>query len=212
MFYALFDAGEMKIRPSVYSRYYFLEYKQDLELPYSYSAPDILHLSDTIYLLPFTDPPIPKHNAITEQLSGPYWDETTVPGTGSYNVVDTPLEQAKNSAKQRVANNRFEREDQRITININDVDIAFNTSRENRVKLVTQYNIMLDNDLIDWKYNNTWVQISKPQLLTVLSQINASIQTLFQWERDTVLLINAATNKEELESIDLGNVVPPTFI
>ncbi len=124
----------------------------------------------------------------------------------TYGIGDKTLEQIKAEYKARVAPLRWEKENQLITLTVNNTEVQVSASREERdqfvTKLVSCSNI--ENAIHNYKFrNDAWVVIGCTELQTILEEIDHHVQEAFDWEYSKLQEIDACTTGEEVYNVIL---------
>lgn len=178
----------------------------DLEVPYT--VPPIeqgyVKVTNQIEIFPLLELSIPDHNPLFEQLAGPFYTFNETDATGTYSVLDQPIDIIKQNMKNIVAAERYKKENIGLQITVKDQSVFLDTSRSNRDIFVQKYLLMGDNDTVNWKFPETWLELTKTDLGSVIAQGATYVQGQFDWEKSTAERIDAATSIEELKLINLN--------
>jgi hypothetical protein len=145
----------------------------------------------------------PRINTMVEYHYGPLWEITESKAIANFQVVDNPIEFAKNNFKNLVSSERYKKEVTNIKINIQGIEITLDTSRDGRNFFTQKYLAMADNDTINWKFKEGWLTLTKNDLQLIVSSITTHVQSAFDWEKTINDQIDAATNKDELTTIEI---------
>lgn len=149
-------------------------------------------------------------NARIQEHSSPVWEYFEQPeiiggiefhAKATYHVIDKNIDIVKIDLKSEVANERWNRENKGITLNIQGQDVWCDTSRGNRDIFLQKYVMMGDTDIVRWKFPSCWLDLTKTELGYIVSQGSAYIQQQFNWEAQIISDIDAATTLSELATI-----------
>jgi hypothetical protein len=145
----------------------------------------------------------PKINPMVEYHYGPIWEITDTKAIANFQVIDTPIEFAKNNFKNLLSTERYKKEVSNIKINIQGIEVTVNTSRNGRNLFTEKYLTMADSDTVNWKFKEGWLNLTKNDLQIIVSSITTHIQSAFDWEKTINDQIDLATTKEELVTIEI---------
>lgn len=186
------------------------ELEIEFKLPMIYDSEDIIVIDENtkIYSVRFEPP---GYNSITHFLHGPFWDFTSGIAIATYEIHEIPLDQIKNSFKEKVANNRWIKESEGVKVTIQTIEVTVDTSRDNRDIFFQKYLLMGENDVSGWKFPEGWLEITKQELGLIVATGAGWIQTAFDWEKNKAIEIDNCTTVEELLLVDLGDPVLPVL-
>ena len=181
---------------------------EDLELedrisPQSFQNLPI-HFSDNLtHLLPL-ERDIPSHDPKYHNVGNFTWEiikENNVPVKVvlTYPIADKTLEEVKNIRKQEVSPVRREKENTIITLTINGTAIEVSTSREERVLLASK--LAAAPGPHNFKFKNTWLEVTTEQLQTILSEIDTVVQAAFDWELAKLQEIDACLTIDDVYAV-----------
>jgi hypothetical protein len=145
----------------------------------------------------------PQMNPMVEYYYGPLWDVSGTKAVANYEVNDTPIESAKLNFKEQAAAERWKKEVAGTKINIQDTEVTIETDRETRNIFIQKFAIMSDEEVVNWKFPEGWLTLTKTELGQVIGTGAAYIQSCFDWEKNISDEIDAATTKEELLAIEI---------
>lgn len=149
----------------------------------------------------------PNYNQKIEYLDGPFWNFDNNFATGTFIVKDQPIEFVKQSLKQRLASNRYNREGLGTKTTIQNIEISVDTSREGRAIFVQAYSIMQDETTLRWKFPEAWLILTKPELAQIVTVGAQYVEQCFGWECDVSNIIDQCTTLEELNQVDIGDPI-----
>ena len=143
-----------------------------------------------------------------EYLHGPFWNLGGDVAQGSYQKVEHPLNLIKGNLKNKIKDQRYKQEVAGTKTVIAGIEVTVETDRETRNVFVQQYLLMGDNDTVNWKFPETWVQLTKPQLGQVVQAGAAYIQSQFNWELNKVNEVDSKNTVAELKAIEIVPAQP----
>lgn len=205
---ALINNRSLIIGPMTFNVKYINSDLEDLELedqisPQSYKDLPI-HFSDgQTHLLPI-EKIIPDHNPKYHNVGNFNWEiieENDIPVkvVMTYEIVDKTLEEVKELRKQEVAPYRREKENTVITLTIDGNEIQVSTSREERNLIASK--ISASPGPHNYKFKNTWLQVTIEQLEYILKEIDTIVQTAFDWEFSKLQEIDACETIDEVYNV-----------
>jgi hypothetical protein len=168
--------------------------------PQSYTDLPI-HFSDNqTHLLPI-EKVVPENDPKYHDVGNFTWEiikENDIPVKVvlTYPIIDKTLEEVKELRKQEVSPYRREKENTTITVSLNGTDVEVSTSREERVLLASKLSAAPGPH--NFKFKNTWLEITTEELQTILSEIDTKVQEAFDYELAKLQEIDAC---ETIESI-----------
>jgi len=117
----------------------------------------------------------------------------------NYEVVDKSLDQIKDEYKQQLSPIRREKENQYLTLNIQNTDLSILTSREQRTQFINKLTALPETETVLYKFSDsTWINVSKTDLEYIVQQIDLKVQEAFDWEYAKLQEIDNCTTKEEV--------------
>jgi hypothetical protein len=171
---------------------------EDLEIeervsPQSYKNLPIHFKGDETHLLPI-EKDVPTHDPKYHNTGNFTWEIVEVNGVPmkvllTYPIVNKTLEEVKILRKQEVAPYRREKENTIITLTINGTNIEVSTSREERLLLSSK--LAAASGPYNYKFKNTWLEVTTEQLQTIVSEIDVKVQEAFDWELSKLQEIDA---------------------
>lgn len=213
MQYVLVENKEYVILgPSEWRKGFFQSELDDLGVSYdlSKSAPtEKLTISDNLEIYPVHSIIEPGYNPLYEHLGGPFWAFETGQAKGWYNVREHSIETVRRNLKGLAAAERYRKEISGTTTDVADALIKLDTNRESRALLAQKLLGMPEYTAIDWKHDGGWVQLTKTHIQTLITAIDAHIQSAFAWEKNISDKIDAATTLWQLKSIQIVEVIDP---
>lgn len=140
---------------------------------------------------------------------GPFWtyddNNPEIQAVASWQQQDKNIDQVKAELKNLAADVRWTKENQGVTLNIQGIDVWCDTSRGNRDIFLQKYTLMPDDTTINWKFPNGWLELSKAELGTIVTEGANYIQTCFDWEASKSALIDACTTLSELDALQFDD-------
>jgi hypothetical protein len=177
------------------------ECEVDTTLPATNDNLDPITVSDNIKILPIQGTQNPEFNPTIEMLHGPFWEFTDTVAIMSYTVQPLALDAAKAMLKDRVAAERWTKENSGVTVNLNETDYKFGTDKATRLVLM---NAQASTNDTNWKQDrDTWVTLTPANVQTVLSAVLAHVQASFDWEYIKLQAIDACASSEDLAGINI---------
>lgn len=211
MKYALVHDNQIKVGPRDYHTGFFTDYLETINESYSFpfNAPtEALSINENTFLVPVQDPLIPDYHPVTEQLAGPFYDVNTTSITGTYSVVDVPIDSARNKMKEIIAAVRYIKENKVIDVTVQNTTVKVDTSRGSTRDFWTQtFLLMGDNDTKLVKFiNGVWLTLTKSDVVAILTEINDTVQTAFNWENEQITL--AESNDKSSLNAQYTDIMP----
>lgn len=172
----------------------------DFELPISLT--DRLVISEKAEIVP-CEVTEPSYNTKIERLNGPYWDYSNPDlAQGSYLVEPKPLLDVQGKLKEVVANNRWKKEIAGIKVTIQENELSISTTRGDRDIYLQALQLGADNKI--WKFPEGFFTLSLADLQVIVYAIVNHVQTVFDWEAQTVNEIMSTSDLQLLDKMDLG--------
>lgn len=166
-------------------------------------APEYIQIDNIYEIIPVSDLDYPDINYNFEQLVGPFYNFENNRATGYYTKTNLDINVVKNNLKTIIAFNRYNKEILGCTVIIQNVTVTVDTSRDGRNIFVQKYMLMDTAELVEWKFPECWLTLSKTDLGLVIFAGATWIQNQFTWENSISTAINAASTIEELKLITL---------
>lgn len=205
MKYALIDKNQIQVGPRDWHYGFFYQYLADNQVDTSLlplqEPTEPLQITKDIKVLPVEEPTTPAHNALTEQLAGPFLTITDTKVTGYYDVVDRPLDAAKNDLKAKVATMRYNKEVGGTKLTIQKQEVSVDTDRNGRNIWFQALMLLPEGSTQKFKFPEGWLDLTKADIGTIVAAIMKHVQDAFDWESSEVELIEVATTKEDVEGI-----------
>jgi hypothetical protein len=145
----------------------------------------------------------PEINTMVEYYYGPLWDVSGETAVASYEVRDTEIEFARVNFKNLAAEERWKKEIKGTTVLVQELEVSIDTSRDGRNIFVQKYALMNDSDLVNWKFPEGWLTLSKSDLGLIVSTGASYIQSCFDWEKSICDQVDAAAKKSQLLEINI---------
>ena len=181
---------------------------EDLEVeerisPQSYTDLPI-HFSDNLtHLLPL-EKVVPENDSKYHNIGNFGWEiikENDVPVKVllTYPITEKNLEEVKNIRKQEVSPYRREKENTIITLTINETAVEVSTSRDERLLLASK--LAASPGPHNYKFYNTWLEITTVELQYILNQIDIKVQEAFDWELGKLQEIDACLTIDDVYAV-----------
>ena len=135
---------------------------------------------------------------------GPVWAYDTkhpsIQATATWCAADKDIDTVRSELKAQVADIRWSKEHEGVTLAIQGVEIWCDTARGARDIFVQKHSLMSEGENINWKFpNNTWLNLSKSELGHIVASGAAHIQSCFDWEAEQAHIIDACTSLDQLD-------------
>jgi len=145
---------------------------------------------------------IPPHNERIETYHGPYWNfENKDLAVGTYEIKYKTLGSIRELLTNEAANERYRKEVAGTKTTIQDLEVSLDTSRDGRNIFLQKYTLMGEDDVVNWKFPEGWLTLTKAELGAIVFVGATHIQGAFDWEKAKVEEIEAADTVEELDAI-----------
>ena len=161
-----------------------------------------LQLDDDFRILTVNMGGTPEFNTKIQFLSGPHYEVVGDVVVGAYRVEDKNIDVVKTELKDKIANDRYEKEIAGFTLP-NGVKIR--TDQVSQAKISGAFNFMQlkNNAEIDWKAENGWVKLKKADIEATATAVAEYVQVCFSKEKQLSSAIDLCTSLEQLDSLDL---------
>lgn len=177
------------------------------ELPRSEPSGPII--TTTWKILPTIYPGVPPHDGKFEQPAGPYWTITDNLVTGLYEIVPIELHTVKERCIATVTNSRYIVETQGIMLTVQGQEVVIDTARGSRDIFLQTYLALGETETVNWKFSTAWMTLTKADLSAIVDAGKNYIQSCFDWEKQQIELIMAATSIDEIKTIELRHPLQP---
>jgi hypothetical protein len=145
---------------------------------------------------------IPPHNEKIETYHGPYWNfENKNLAVGTYQIKEKQIGSIREFLTKEAANERYRKEVSGTTAEIQGVTVTLDTSRDGRNIFLQKYTLMGENDIVNWKFPEGWLALTKSDLGIAVSSGANHIQSAFDWEKAKIEEIEAAETATTLDAI-----------
>jgi hypothetical protein len=212
---ALIHNNSLELGPFGANVRYINEELEELEVeerisPQSFSSLPI-HFSDGLtHLLPI-ERVVPENDPKYHNVGNFTWeiiteDEVPVKVVFTHPIIDKTLEEVKNIRKQEVAPARREKENTTITLTLNNTQVEVSTSREERLLLASK--LAASPGPHNFKFQNTWLEITTEELQTIISEIDAVVQAAFDWELAKLQEIDACEAIDDVYAVVIREQPP----
>lgn len=142
-------------------------------------------------------------NPLTQYHYGPLWDLAGDVAVATYQATNTQIEFARDNYKGAVAAKRYLKEITGASTTIQGITVSLDTSRDGRNIFIQKYMLMGEGDIVNWKFPEGWLALSKTDLGQAVAAGAGHIQAAFDWELLKSEAIDAAQTTEELLLINI---------
>lgn len=153
----------------------------------------------------------PEIDTMTQAYHGPFWDMTEDVIVANYEVHDLEISSARNNFRAIAAFERYKKETSNVKVEIQGMEVTADTSRDGRNIFLQKYTLMNENDIVNWKFPEAWLSLTKQELGFLVQAGAAHIQATFDWEKNINDQIDAAQTAEELHAIEIVEKQPKPF-
>lgn len=182
---------------------------EELELSDKISTQDYqnlpIHFSDGLtHLLPL-EKEYPEYDLKYHNIGNFTWkiiEENEIPIKVKliYSIVNKTLDEVKLLRKSELSSIRKQKENQILTLTINDTIIETTTSREEKQLLVSKM-LSSSSGCYNFKFKNTWLEITNQDLEYIISEIDKIIQSAFDWEYNKFQEIDNCNSIDEVYNV-----------
>lgn len=155
-------------------------------------------VSDNVKILPVQPTENPPYNPRIENLHGPFWEFTDTVAISSYIAQPLPIDAVKSQLKKDCATERYKREIAGTKVTIQNTEVTIDTNRGSRDIFVQKYLLMGDTDIVQWKFPEGWLELTKSELGLIVSAGAAHVQDQFNWESTKIVEIDSCETLEQL--------------
>lgn len=205
---ALIHNNSLILGPMGFNVRYINSELEDLEVeerisPQSYIDLPI-HFSDNLTHLVLIEKDIPQHDPNYYNIGNFTWEilkENDIPVKVKlvYPIAEKTLEEVKEIRKQEIAPIRREKENTIISLTVNNTLIEVSTSREERLLLTNK--LSASPGIHNYKFKNTWLEISEENLQYIISEINKVVQEAYDWELLKIQEVDACETIDDVYNI-----------
>jgi hypothetical protein len=163
-----------------------------------------IHFSDGLtHLLPL-EKEVPSYDPKYHNIGNFSWEVVEEDGVPSkvlltYPTVEKTLEEVKTLRKQEVSPYRREKENTILTLTVNETEVEVSTSREERLLLASK--LAAAPGPHNFKFQNTWLEITTAELQYILNQIDIKVQEAFDWELAKLQEIDACNTIDAVYAV-----------
>lgn len=180
----------------------FDECEVEVELPDSNNQKQVFSFSDDLFILSVSVADTPYNDPSFERLDGPFWEFVNDYVIMSFRVETINVEASKSFLKEKISNSRKQRETEKVTVEINNIQYKFDTDKDTRNIIQTHISTKLQT--VNWKIDqDTWLILTTIDLQNILYAIMQHIQSCFDWELSEIERINACDNIETLRTLGI---------
>lgn len=205
---ALINNDSLILGPMGFNVRYINSELENLEVeerisPQSYTNLPI-HFSDGETHLVLIEKNIPEHNPQYHNIGNFSWEiikENDIPVKVllTHPITDKTLEEVKELKKQEVAPYRREKENSTISVDLDGTQVEVSTSREERLLLASK--LAATPESHNFKFKNTWLEVTAEHLQTIVSEIDIKVQEAFDWELAKLQEIDACETIDDVYAV-----------
>jgi hypothetical protein len=140
-------------------------------------------------------------NTMTQYYQGPTWDLSGDVAIANYDIIETPIEFARGNFKELAKIERRKKEVTTIKVTVQDTEVTVSTDRDERSVFITKLSLVGENDTVNWKFPESWLVLTRADLLFIITSVDNHVQSTFDWEKDINDQIDAAQTSQELLDI-----------
>lgn len=165
-----------------------------------------IHFSDGLTHLLSLEKEVPEYDPKYYNLGNFTWEiieENQIPTKVklTYSLIEKTLDEVKQQRKSEIAPIRRQKENTIISLTVNGVEIQISTAREERVLISSR--LILPEESFNYKFKNTWLEITLNDLQYVLNEINKVVQNAFDWEYQKLQEIDACETIDDVYNVKI---------
>ena len=162
----------------------------------------------TILLIPHNYP-IEEYTSLVNDstyIQGSYVQNEVILSSAifTYAIHEKTLEEVKNIRKQEIAPIRRQRENQIALFDVDGTIVEVLTSREERLLLSSKLSSLSTTETCNYKFKNTWLEISSNRLQSMLTEIDKIVQGEFDWEFQKNAEIDACETIDQVYEVEIS--------
>lgn len=207
MLYAIVHRGRVVLGPLAWAQKYYtdvLKIRHRIQANIPGQAPETLpYVINEETEIREVQEVKPELDAMTQYHYGPLWDLTGDVIIANYEVMDQQIDFSRNNFRAVAAFERYKKEISNVKTTIQGKEVTLDTSRDGRAIFLQRYSLMGDSDIVNWKFPEGWLQLTKSELGAVVQAGLTHIQAAFDWEKDINDQIDAANTAAELRAIEI---------
>lgn len=207
MLYAIVHKGRVVLGPLAWAQKYYtdvLKIRHRIQANIPGQAPETLpYVINEETEIREVQEVRPDLDAMTQYHYGPLWDLTGDVIIANYEIRDQELDFSRNNFRAVAAFERYKKEISNVKTTIQGKEVTLDTSRDGRAIFLQRYSLMSDNEVVNWKFPEGWLQLTKSELGSAVQAGLTHIQSAFDWEKDINDQIDAANTAEELHAIEI---------
>lgn len=207
MLYAIKHKNRVVLGPVEWDKKYFekvlkVRHSIDIELPFRQplTVPLVIDENTSIHEARANQPDI---DPMMQAYYGPLWDVSGDVIIADYEVNDHTIEDARNNFRILAAAERYSKEISNVKVEVQSIKITADTSRDGRNIFLQKFILMSDAEVVNWKFPEGWLLLTKAELGAIIQAGAAHIQAAFDWEKGINDQIDAANTAEELYAIEI---------
>jgi hypothetical protein len=207
MLYAIVHKGRVVLGPLAWAQKYYtdvLKIRHRIQANIPGQAPETLpYVINEETEIREVQEVKPGLDEMTQYYYGPLWDLTGDVIIANYEVMDHDIGISRNNFRAVAAFERYKKEISNVKATIQSKEVTLDTSRDGRAIFLQRYSLMGDSEVVNWKFPEGWLQLTKLELGSAVQAGLTHIQSAFDWEKDINDQIDAANTAEELHAIEI---------
>jgi len=207
MLYAIKHKNRVVLGPLEWDKKYFekvLKVRHSIDTELSIrnplTIPLIINENTSIHEARTNQPDI---DPMIQAYYGPLWDTSEEVIIANYEIHDHTIEGARNNFRNLAATERYSKEISNVKVAVQETEVTADTSRDGRNIFLQKFILMSDAEVVNWKFPEGWLLLTKAELETIVQAGAAHIQAAFDWEKSINDQIDAANTAEELYAIEI---------
>lgn len=200
------------IGPRFWQHRFFQSELDELEVNYKLSPVESGYINiglGGLEIFPIIGSSAPAYDSMYETLAGPFYTYNNNEATETYTKQDLPLRDMKKNLQKLVTEQRYFKEIAGTTTTAQSTTVTIDTSRDGRNIFIQKLMLMGDSETVQWKFPETWLTLTKADLLAVVTAGATYIQNQFTWEATINTSLESAVDKAALKVIDVASVRIP---
>jgi hypothetical protein len=170
-------------------------------LPMDYTDTAAITVTEGVVIYSATLNTAVEHNPATQYLHGPFWSFDGDVATGTFQVVDHPVEVVRSALKAQVAATRYAKETAGTKVTIQGAEVTVDTDRATRDQWATFQARGVDG--VVYKFPTGWLTLTTADIAAIATAVHNHVQAQFAWEATTAAALDAAASAAELTAVNI---------